>query len=199
MQPTHPFFSAASNAILKPDGLLKWKMRLVKDARLLLPLTEVMKIAKLTSPLPDLLRLSSPSPRLRHGRRLALLSHPSLTLNLYILFFALSQAPLHPEESHLSFCSPFSPTEYFAAASNLSSATATGPDKVAYPMLKHLPCSGMDFFFTFSIFPGLCIPFLPSGRHLLLFPSTRWESPSTLLLPSGLSLSPLAYQSCLNA
>ena len=49
------------------------------------------------------------------------------------------------EESHLSFCSPFSLTEFLVAASNLSSSTATGPDKVAYPMLKHLPRSGMDF------------------------------------------------------
>ena len=48
-------------------------------------------------------------------------------------------------ESHSSFCSPFSPAEFHAAASNLSSSTATGPDKVAYPMLKHLPRSGMDF------------------------------------------------------
>ena len=48
-----------------------------------------------------------------------------------------------PEESHLPFCSPFTPAEFHAAASNLS--TATGPDKVAYPMLKHLPHSGMDF------------------------------------------------------
>ena len=48
-------------------------------------------------------------------------------------------------ESHSSFCSPFSPAEFLATASNLSSSTATGPDKVAYPMLKHLPRSGMDF------------------------------------------------------
>ena len=48
-------------------------------------------------------------------------------------------------ESHSSFCSPFSPAEFLAAASNPSSSTATGPDKVAYPMLKHLPRSGMDF------------------------------------------------------
>ena len=52
-----------------------------------------------------------------------------------------------PEESHSSFCSPFSPDEFLAAASNLSSSTATGPDKVAYLMLKHLPRSGMDFLF----------------------------------------------------
>ena len=48
-------------------------------------------------------------------------------------------------ESHSSFCSPFSPAEFLAAASNLSSSTATGPDKVAYSMLKRLPRSGMDF------------------------------------------------------
>ena len=48
-------------------------------------------------------------------------------------------------ESHSSFCSPFSPAEFLAAAYNLSSSTATGPDKVAYPMLKHLPRSATDF------------------------------------------------------
>ena len=55
------------------------------------------------------------------------------------------------------------------------------------------------FFFTSSISPGVCISFLPSGRHLPLFPYTRWENLSTLLLPSGLSLSPPTYQSFLNA
>ena len=49
-----------------------------------------------------------------------------------------------PVESHSSFCSPFFPTEFLAAASNLTPSTSTGPDKVAYPMLKHLPRSGMD-------------------------------------------------------
>ena len=49
-----------------------------------------------------------------------------------------------PVESHSSFCSSFTLAEFHAAAFNLSSPTATGPDKVAYPMLKHLPRSGMD-------------------------------------------------------
>ena len=173
-------------------------MRLVKDARLFLPLTEVMKIDRLTSPLLDAPRQSLPRPRLRHGRRLALLFHPNQTRKLYTLFSALSLALLPhlpplpnfpnrsflkelssvyaaylrshfsvsqpkalrsrargyltelrratcPQESHSSFCSPFSSTELLAAASNLSSSTATGPDKVAYPMLKHLPRSGIDF------------------------------------------------------
>ena len=34
MRPNLPFLLAASNAMLKPGGLLKWKERLVKDARL---------------------------------------------------------------------------------------------------------------------------------------------------------------------
>ena len=103
------------------------------------------------------------------------------------------------EESHSSFCSPFSFAEFLVAASNLSSSTATGPDKVAYPMLKHLRRSGMDFLLHIFHLSWSLHTFLPSGRHLPLFPSTRWESLSTLLLPSGLSLSPPAYQSCLNA
>ena len=91
MRPNFPFLSAASNALLKPGGLLRWKVRLVKDARLSLPLTEV-KIARLTSPLLDALCQSSP--RLRHGRRLVLLFHPNQTQKLYTLFFALSLALL---------------------------------------------------------------------------------------------------------
>ena len=81
MRPNLPFLSAASNAILKPGGLLRWKVRLVKDAELLLPLTEVMKIARLTSPLLDALCLSSPTLSLRNGRRPALLFHPNQPKN----------------------------------------------------------------------------------------------------------------------
>ena len=92
MRPHLPFLSAASNAILKPGGLLRWKVQLVKHARLLLPLTEVMKIVWRTSPFLNAPRQSSPRPRLRHGRWLALLFHSHLTQKLYTLFFALSLA-----------------------------------------------------------------------------------------------------------
>ena len=101
--------------------------------------------------------------------------------------------------SLVCFSASLFPTEFFAAAINLSLSTATDPHKVAYPMLKHLPRSGMDFAYTFSIFPDLCIPFLPSGRYFSLFPSIKWESLSTLLLPSGISLSLPASKSVLNA
>ena len=60
------------------------------------------------------------------------------------------------EKSHLSFCSPFSLAEFLAAASNLPSSTATGPDKVAYLVLNHLPRSGMDFLlYIFNLFRSL--------------------------------------------
>ena len=98
------------------------------------------------------------------------------------------------------FCSRFSSAEFLPGASNLSFFTATGPGKVAYSMLKQFPLSGMEFFSShFQFFSGLCIPFLPSGRHLPLFPFISWKSFSALLLPSGLSLSPPASQSLLNA
>ena len=44
----------------------------------------------------DVLWLSSPRPRLRHGRRLAFLSRPNLTLNLYIPLFVLLLVLLPP-------------------------------------------------------------------------------------------------------
>ena len=40
---------------------------------------------------------------------------------------------------HNSFCSPFSLNELSTAISNLSASTASGPDQIAYPLLKHLP------------------------------------------------------------
>ena len=194
----------------------------MKDARLSLPLTEVMKIARLTSPFLDAPRQSSP--RQRHGTRLALLFY----LNLCTLSFALSLAlllrpltfpncsspresasvyaaylrshfsisqpkalrsrargyltELHratcPVESHSSFYSPFTLAEFLAAASNLSSFTAIDPDKVAYPMLKHLSRCGMDFLLhIFNLswsshsFPSIwktfsIIPIHKMGKHL---------------------------------
>ena len=106
MRPNLPFLSAASNALLKPGGLLKWKKRLVKDASLSLPLTEVMKIARLTSPLLDAPRQSLPRPRLRHGRRFALLFHLGLTLNLYTPFFAGSPSSSSSSPNFLNCSSP---------------------------------------------------------------------------------------------
>ena len=251
MRSNLPFLSAASNVLLKPGGLLRRKVRLVKDTRLLLPLTEVMKIAKLTSLLLDAPRQSSPRQRRRHGRRLAVLFHLNLTLNLCTLFFALSLAHLprlpslltsptvlfpgnrlrsmplscdptfpflsqrpriaEPEATSLSSAEPralWSLTGRFALLSlplNFMQLPPTFPPPLPLAKTKlPIPCKSIFlalawiFFFPSSIFPDLRISFLPSGTHLPLFSYTRWESLSTLLLPSGLSLSSPAYQSFLN-
>ena len=199
MRPNLPFLSAASNALLKPGCLLRWKKRLVIDAGFSLLLTEVMKIARLTSSPLDVPRRSLPRPRLSeawqttctslspksnpksvHSLLRSIAGSPSSSssspnfpncsspresASVYAAYlrshFSVSQPKaLHSRargyltelrratrsvESHSSFCSPFSLAEFLAAASNLSSSTATGPDKVAYPMLKHLPRSGIDF------------------------------------------------------
>ena len=115
MRPNLSFLSTASNALLKPVGLLRWKVRLVKDARLLLPLKEVMKIARLTSPLPDAPRQSLPRPKMRHGRRLAFLFHPNLTLNRCTLFFALLLARLPPLLTFPKCSSPRESASVYAA------------------------------------------------------------------------------------
>ena len=212
----------------------------MKDARLLLPLTEVMKIAMLTFPLLDAPRQSSPRPRLRHRRRLALLSHHNLTLNLCTLFFALSltllsrlpplltsqmlfsQASVYadylrsyfsvsqpkslhsrargylselrratcPEESHSFFCFP---AEFLAAASNLSSSTATGPDKVAYPMLKHLPRTGMDFLHIFNL-PWSSHSFPSIWKISSIIPIHKMEKP----LDSPASFRSISLTSCVS-
>ena len=102
-------------------------------------------------------------------------------------------------ESHSSFCSHFSPAEFLAAASNLYSSTATGPDKVPYPMLKHLPRSGMDFLLHIFNLSWSSHSFPSIWKTSSIIPTHKMGKTLTLLLPSGLSLSPPAYQSCLNA
>ena len=246
MRPNLPFLSAASNAILKPGGPLKWKVRLVKDARLSLPLTEVMKIARLTSPLLDVPRQSSPKPRLRHGRRLALHFHPNQTRKLYTLLrsiagsssssssspnfpncssprksasvyaaylrsyisvsqpkalrsgarsylFELRRATC-PEVSHSSLCSPSPSTEFLAAASNLFSSTATGPDKVAHPMLKHLPRSGMDFFLHIFNLSWTLHSFPSIWKTSSIIPIHKMGKP----LDSPASFRPISLTSCVS-
>ena len=99
-----------------------------------------------------------------------------------------------PEESHSSFCSPFSPAEFLSAASNLSSSTATGPDKVAYSILKHLPCSGMDFLLhIFNL--SWILHFFPSiWKTSSIIPIHKMKKP----LYSPASFRPISITSCVS-
>ena len=98
------------------------------------------------------------------------------------------------EESHLFFRSPFSHAKFFAAASNLSSSTTTGPDKVAYPMLMHLPRSGIDFllhyfnlFCTLHSFPSI-------WKTSSIIPIHKMGKP----LDSPASFRPISLTSCVS-
>ena len=97
-------------------------------------------------------------------------------------------------ESHSSFCSPFSLAEFLAAASNLSSSSATGPNKVAYPMLKHLPRSGMDFLLhIFNL--SWSLHSFPSGwKKSTIIPIHKIGKP----LDSPASFRPISLTSCVS-
>ena len=164
MRPNVPFLSAASNAILKPGGLLRWEVRLVKDVWLLLPLTEVMKIARFTSPLHNVPRQSSPRPRLRHGRRLALLFHPNQTRKLYTLFFAgsSSSSPNFPN------CS------YLRESASVYAASLRSHSSVSQPKTLQSRTTGYLFELLRATCPveshwSFCSPFSPTKFHAVAF------------------------------
>ena len=97
-------------------------------------------------------------------------------------------------EFHSSFCSPFSPAEFLAAASNLSSSTATGTDKVAYPMLKHLPRSGMDFLLHIFSLPWSSHSFSSVWKTSSIIPIYNMGKP----LDSPASFRPISLTSCVS-
>ena len=99
-----------------------------------------------------------------------------------------------PAESHSFFCSPFPPAEFHAAASNLSSSTATGPDKVAYPMLKHLPRSGMDFLLHIFNLSWSSHSFPSISKTSSIVPIHKMGKP----LDSSASFRPISLTSCVS-
>ena len=98
------------------------------------------------------------------------------------------------EESHSSFCSPFSLAEFLVAASNLSLSIATGPDKVAYPMLKHLPRSGMDFLFYIFNLSWSSHSFPSIWNTSSIIPIHKMGKP----LDSPASFRPISLTSCVS-
>ena len=100
-----------------------------------------------------------------------------------------------PEVSHSSLCSPSPSTEFLAAASNLfSSFTATGPDKVAYPMLKHLPRSGMDFLLHIFNLSWSSHSFPSIWKTSSIIPIHKMGKP----LDSPASFRPISLTSCVS-
>ena len=99
-----------------------------------------------------------------------------------------------PGEPHLSFCSPLTPAEFHAAASNLFSSTATGPDKVAYPMLKYLPFSGMDFLLHIFNLSWSSHSFPSIWKTSFIIPIHKMRKP----LGSPASSRPISLTSCVS-
>ena len=97
-------------------------------------------------------------------------------------------------ESHSSFCSSFSPAEFLAAASNLCSSTATGPDNVAYPMLKHLPRSGMDLLLHIFNLSWSSHSFPSIWKTSSIIPIHKMGKP----LDSPASFRPISLTSCVS-
>ena len=99
-----------------------------------------------------------------------------------------------PVEFHSCFCSPFSPAEFLAAASNLTPSTATGPDKVAYPMLKHLPRSGMDLLLYIFNLSWSSHSFPSIWKTSSIIPIHKMGKP----LDSPASFRPISLTSCVS-
>ena len=99
-----------------------------------------------------------------------------------------------PVESHSSFCSLFSLTKFLAAASNLSPSTATGPDKVAYPMLKYLPRSGMNFLLHIFNLSWSSHSFPSIWKTSSIIPIHKMGKP----LDSPASFRPISLTSCIS-
>ena len=99
-----------------------------------------------------------------------------------------------PVESHSSFYSPFSPAEFLAAASNLTPSTATGPNKVSYPMLKHLPRSGMDFLLYIFNLSWSSHSFPSIWKTSSIIPIHKMGKP----LDSPASFRPISLTSCVS-
>ena len=94
----------------------------------------------------------------------------------------------------MSFCSPFSSAEFLAAASNLSSSTATGPEKVAYPMLKHLLRSDVDFFLHIFSLSWSSHSFPSIWKTSSIIPIYKMEKPPD----SPASFRPISLTSCIS-
>ena len=74
-----------------------------------------------------------------------------------------------------------------------SSSTATVPDKVAYPMIKHLPRSGMDFLRIFNL--SWTLQFFPSiWKTFSIIPIYKMGKP----LDSPASFRPISLTSCVS-
>ena len=78
---------------------------------------------------------------------------------------------------HNSFCSPYSLAELSCAICKLSSSCASGPDQIAYPLLKHLPKPAQLLLLSIFNRSWSSHTFPSSWNLLLSSPFTNLENP----------------------
>ena len=95
---------------------------------------------------------------------------------------------------HNSFCSPFSLNELSTAISNLSSSTASGPDQIAYPLLKHLPEPAQLLLLSLFNRSWHSHTFLSCWKPTTIIPIHKPEKPTS----SPSSFRPISLTSCIS-
>ena len=110
-----------------------------------------------------------------------------------------------PEATSLSSAKPRAPRsltrpsvlfshslKLLSAVSNLSSSTTAGPNKIAYPMIKHLPRSGMDFLLHIFNLSWTSHSFPSIWKTSSIIPIHKMRKP----LDSLASFRPISLTSC---
>ena len=96
------------------------------------------------------------------------------------------------DESHSTFCSPFTLPELHSALSHLSSSTASGPDKLSYPVLRHLPPTGLDFLLHIFNLSWSTHSFPSAWKASSIFPVLKSGKPTD----APTSFRPISLTSC---
>ena len=95
---------------------------------------------------------------------------------------------------HNSFCSPFSLAELFSAICKLSSSTASGPDQIANPLLKHLPEPAQLILLSFFNRSWSSHTFPSCWKPTIIIPIHKPGKPSS----SPSSFCPISLTSCIS-
>ena len=95
---------------------------------------------------------------------------------------------------HNSFCFPFSLAELSTATSKLSSSTASGPDQIAYPLLKHLHESAQLLLLSFFNRSWSSHTFPSSWKPSTIIPIHKPGKPTS----SSSLFRPISLTSCIS-
>ena len=156
----------------------------MKDVRLSLPLTEAMKIVRLTSPHPDMPYLSSPRPRLRYGKATCTsLSPKSNPKSVYSLLRSVagsssssSFSPNSPNSSSPRESTSVFPTTCNSSFRSPSQRLCVADPEDTFPNSAEPRAQGVSFVRLLSLFSRS----ISCGWLKLLFVHCPWPRQSCL-------------------